>query len=79
VARANPFARPSKPVVSAPEAETPVDGDGAAEAEASLESSNEAVLDTPEIDTGASFEAAPESGGASAPADDGAATLEAGT
>lgn len=78
VARANPFARPSRPVVTELQAETPVDGDGAAEAEASLESSTEEVLDTPEIGTAASVEAAPDSGGATDPADDGAATLEAG-
>jgi hypothetical protein len=75
--RANPFARPSKPVVSAPQAETSLEGDDSAEAAASPESGPEAVLDTPETSSASTAEAAPGSDGSSAPADDGGATDDA--
>lgn len=77
-ARANPFARPSKPVVSAPEPETPAAGESPDLAEGSPDNGPEPVLETPGVSVEASAEAAPESGGSSAPADDGGATVEAG-
>jgi hypothetical protein len=77
-ARANPFARPSKPVVSAPEPETPDEGQAPDLAEGSPESGIEPVLETPGLGIEESAEAAPEGGGSSAPADDGGATVEAG-
>ena len=76
--RANPFARPSKPVVSAPQAEALVEVDASAETAASPESVPEAVLDTPETSSAATAEAPPASDGASTPADDGDATVDAG-
>ena len=77
-ARANPFARPSKPVVSAPEADAPGAEDPLAEAEGTPESSPEPVLDAPGISSLESGEAAPLSGEASAPIDEVGATVEAG-
>ena len=77
-ARANPFARPSKPVVSAPEPETPAAGESPELAEGSPESVHEPVLEIPGVSVEASAEAALESGGSSAPADDGGATVAAG-
>ena len=81
-ARANPFARPSKPVVSAPEPEPEPEPSAAGEspdlAEGSLESGTEPVLETPGFSVEDSAEAAPESGGSSAPADDGGSPVEAG-
>jgi hypothetical protein len=76
--RANPFARPSKPVVSAPEPETPDAGEAPDLAEGSPESSTEPVLDAPGFSVEESAEAAPESDGSLAPADDGDATVDAG-
>jgi hypothetical protein len=76
--RANPFARPSKPVVSAPQAEALVEVDASTETAASPESGPEAVLDTPETSSAATAEAPPASDGASAPADHGDATVDAG-
>ena len=78
--RANPFARPSKPMVSAPQAEALVEVDAPTETAASPESGPEAVLDTPETSSAATAEAPPASDGASAPADDGdaGATIDAG-
>jgi len=75
--RANPFARPSKPVVSAPQAEALVEVDASTETAASPESDPEAVLDTPETSSAATAEAPPASDGASAPADHGDATVDA--
>jgi len=82
-ARANPFARPSKPVVRAPEPETEGAGEAPDLVEGSPESGTEPVLDTPgfsveESAEAAPEEAAPESDGSSAPADDGGATIEPG-
>ena len=77
-ARANPFARPSKPLVSAPQAESLGEGDAPAATEASSESGTEAILDTPETTTAATGEAPPESVGSSVPADDGGASVDAG-
>jgi len=87
-ARANPFARPSKPVVRAPEPETEGVGESpdlaegspesGTEAEGSPESGTEPVLETPGFSVEESTEAAPESDGSSAPADDGGATIEPG-
>lgn len=79
-ARANPFARPSKPAVSVPQAETSVEGDDPAETESSLESSTEAVLDTPEISIAiaATPGSVPDRDGSSAPADEADATVAAG-
>jgi hypothetical protein len=86
-ARANPFARPSKPVVSAPEPETPDTGDIPDPVEGSPESGTEPMVDAAEFsveqsaeaapEEAAPVEAAPESGGSSAPADDGGATVDA--
>jgi hypothetical protein len=78
--RANPFARPSKPVVSAPQAEALVEVDAPTETAASPESGPEAVPDTSETSSAATAEAPPASDGASAPADDGdaGATIDAG-
>ena len=76
--RANPFARPSKPVVSAPEPETPDAGEAPDLAEGSPESGTEPVLDAPGFSVEESAEAAPESNGSFAPADDGDATVDAG-
>jgi hypothetical protein len=72
VARANPFARPSKPVVSEPQPEAAVDGDGSAEAEANLDSGTDAVLDNPEFNAEASGETAPETSATGAPGGDAA-------
>jgi hypothetical protein len=77
-ARANPFARPSKPVVTAPEPETEGAGESPDLAEGSPESGTEPVLETPGFSVEESAEAAPESDGSSAPADDGGATIEPG-
>jgi hypothetical protein len=76
-ARANPFARPSKPVVSAPEPETQDEGEALDLAEGSPDSGAEPVLETPEFSVEESAEASPESGGSSAPADDGVAAVDA--
>jgi len=82
-ARANPFARPTKPVVSAPEPEPEpapepsAAGESPDLAEGSLESGTEPVLETPGFSDEPSAEAAPESVGSSAPADDGGSTVEA--
>jgi hypothetical protein len=78
--RANPFARPSKPVASAPQAETSVEEVDSAETAASPESGPEAVLDTTETSSTATAEAATASDGSSAPAEDGdaGATVDAG-
>jgi len=76
-ARANPFARPSKPVVSAPEPETPDAGDIPDPVEGSPEIGTEPVLEASGFHDEESAKAAPESAGASAPADDGAASVEA--
>jgi hypothetical protein len=78
VVRANPFARPSKPVVSAPQSEISLEGNDPAESAANPESSPEAVLDSPETISAATAEAAPACDGSSAPADDGDATIDAG-
>jgi hypothetical protein len=61
-ARANPFARPSKPVVSAPEPEPEPSAAGESPdlAEGSLESGTEPVLETPGFSVEDSAEAAPE-------------------
>ena len=80
--RANPFARPSKPVVSAPEPETPDAGEAPHPAEGSPENGTEPVLDASgfsveESAEAAPEEAAPESDGSSAPVDDGGATVDA--
>ena len=77
-ARANPFARPSKPVVSAPQAEIPGAGEGEAEPEGSPESGTDPVEAPPAISTGDSAESAPESGGSSAPASEADARIETG-
>jgi hypothetical protein len=77
-ARANPFARPSKPVVRAPEPETPDAGEAPDLVEGSPESGTEPVLETPGFSVEESAEAAPESDGSSAPADDGGTTIEPG-
>ena len=77
-ARANPFARPSKPVVSAPEPEIPAAVEGPDPAEGSPESGTEPVLETPGVSVEDSAEAAPESAGSSTPAEDGGATVETG-
>ena len=85
VARANPFARPSKPVVSAPEPEIPDAGEAPDLAEGSPdhaegnpESSTEPVLETSGFSVEESADAFPESDGSSAPADDAATTIAAG-
>jgi len=85
VARANPFARPSKPVVSAPEPEVPDAGEAPElaegtpdHAEGNPESSTEPVLETSGFSVEESADASPESDGSSAPADDGGTTFEAG-
>jgi hypothetical protein len=77
-ARANPFARPSKPVVSAPEPETQDEGEAPDLAEGSPDSGAEPVLVTPEFSVEESAETTPESGGSSAPADDAGTPIEAG-
>ena len=77
-ARANPFARPSKPVVSAPEPEIPAAGEAPDLAEGRPVSGSEPVLETPGVSVEDSAEAAPESGGSPTPAEDGGATVEAG-
>ena len=77
-ARANPFARPSKPVVSAPEPEIPAASESPDLAEGSPDNGHEPVLEIPGVSVEDSAEAAPESGGSSAPADDGGAIVEAG-
>ena len=77
-ARANPFARPSKPVVSAPEPETPDAVEAPDLADGSPESGTEPVQETPGFSVEESAEASPESGGSSAPADDGGTPIEAG-
>ena len=77
-ARANPFARPSKPVVSAPEPEIPAAVEGPDPAEGSPESGTEPVLETPGVSVEDSAEAAPERAGSSTPAEDGGATVETG-
>ncbi|MCX5954930.1 MAG: hypothetical protein NTW51_00610 [Cyanobacteria bacterium] len=76
-ARANPFARPSKPVVSAPEPEPADAGEILNPLEGSPENSSEAVLDAPGFSVEESAEAALESDGSSAPADDGVAAVDA--
>jgi len=77
-ARANPFARPSKPVVSAPEPETPDAGESPDLAEGSPENGHEPVLETSGYSVEESAEDSPESDGSSASADDGGTTIEAG-
>jgi hypothetical protein len=77
-ARANPFARPSKPVVSAPEADAPGAEDPLAVAEGAPESSTEPVLDPSAISGLESGEAAPENREASGPIDEVGTTVEAG-
>jgi hypothetical protein len=77
-ARANPFARPSKPVVSAPEPETQDEGEAPDLAEGSPDSGAEPVLVTPEFSVEESAETTSESGGSSAPTDDAGTPIEAG-